>query len=79
MCSKVEFSIYDKFWIFLIKHSHYSDSQIMAILKQAELSGPVPELCREHGMATELPPFYRRLFSSDLYIDSSGGLNAFIH
>lgn len=27
----------------------YSDSQIMAILKQAEAGTPVPELYREHG------------------------------
>ena len=32
--------------------SRYSDSQIMAILKQAEAGTPVPELCREHGMST---------------------------
>ena len=32
--------------------SRYSDSQIMAILKQAEAGAPVPELCREHGMSS---------------------------
>jgi len=35
-----------------MKHSRYSDSQIMAILKQAEAGVPVPELCREHGMSS---------------------------
>lgn len=35
-----------------MKKSKYSDSQIMAILKQAEAGTPVPELCREHGMST---------------------------
>ncbi len=34
-----------------MKRSRYSDSQIMAILKQAESGVPVPELCREHGMS----------------------------
>ena len=34
-----------------MKKSKYSDSQIMAILKQAEAGKPVPELCREHGMS----------------------------
>ena len=34
-----------------MKKSKYSDSQIMAILKQAEAGVPVPELCREHGMS----------------------------
>ena len=34
-----------------MKKSKYSDSQIMAILKQAEAGTPVPELCREHGMS----------------------------
>jgi len=35
-----------------MKHSRYSDSQIMAILKQAEAGIPVSELCREHGMSS---------------------------
>ncbi len=34
-----------------MKRSRYSDSQIMAILKQAEEGIPVTELCREHGMS----------------------------
>ena len=34
-----------------MKRSRFSDSQIMAILKQAEAGTPVPELCREHGMS----------------------------
>ncbi len=34
-----------------MKKSRYTDSQIMAILKQAEAGSPVPELCREHGMS----------------------------
>ena len=34
-----------------MKKSRYSDSQIMAILKQAEAGTPVPQLCREHGMS----------------------------
>ena len=33
-----------------MKKSRYSESQIRAILKQAEGGVPVPELCREHGM-----------------------------
>ncbi len=35
-----------------MKKSHYSDSQILAILKQAEAGTPVPELCREHGISS---------------------------
>ena len=35
-----------------MKKSRYSDSQILAILKQAESGVPVPELCREHGMSS---------------------------
>ena len=35
-----------------MKTSKYSDSQIMAILKEAEAGTPVPELCREHGMSS---------------------------
>ncbi|MBN0911067.1 transposase, partial [Pseudomonas aeruginosa] len=32
--------------------SRFSDSQIIAILKQAEVGSPVPELCREHGISS---------------------------
>ena len=34
-----------------MKKSRYTDSQILAILKQAGVGTPVPELCREHGMS----------------------------
>ena len=34
-----------------MKTSRFSDSQILAILKQAEDGIPVAELCREHGMS----------------------------
>ena len=34
-----------------MKTSRYIDSQIMAILKQAESGIPAPQLCREHGMS----------------------------
>ena len=35
-----------------MKTSKYSDSQIMAILKEAEAGTLVPELCREYGMSS---------------------------
>jgi putative transposase len=35
-----------------VKTSRFSDSQIIAILKQAEAGSPVPELCREHGISS---------------------------
>ena len=35
-----------------MKTSKFSDSQILAILKQAEAGSPVPELCREHGISS---------------------------
>jgi len=35
-----------------VKTSRFSDSQIIAILKQAEAGSPVPELCREHGFSS---------------------------
>ncbi len=35
-----------------MKKSRYSDSQILAILKQAESGIPVAQLCREHGMSS---------------------------
>ena len=54
-----------------MKRSKHSDSQIMAILKQAEQSAPTPELCQEHNigiahsisgepnMAVWMPRLYR--------------------
>lgn len=35
-----------------MKTSRYSDSQVLAILKQAESGGPLQALCREHGMSS---------------------------
>jgi len=35
-----------------MKKSRFSDSAIMAILKQAESGSTVPDLCREHGMSS---------------------------
>lgn len=35
-----------------MKHSRFTDSQIIAVLKQAAGGSPVPELCREHGISS---------------------------
>lgn len=35
-----------------MKTSRFSDSQILAILKQAEGGTPVPEVCREHSVSS---------------------------
>lgn len=35
-----------------MKKSRFTDSQIVAALKQAEAGTPVPELCREHGISS---------------------------
>ena len=35
-----------------MKRSRFTDSQIMAVLKQAEAATPVPDLCRKHGVST---------------------------
>ena len=50
-----------------MKTSKFSDSQIMAILKQAEAGTPAPELCREHGISSATfykwrgnPPIFNR-------------------
>ena len=34
-----------------MKTSKYTESQIVAILKEAETGTPVPALCRQHGMS----------------------------
>lgn len=34
-----------------LKKSRFTDSQIIAIIKQSEAGSPVPELCREHGIS----------------------------
>jgi putative transposase len=35
-----------------MKKSRFTDSQIIAILKQAENGSAVPNLCREHGISS---------------------------
>ena len=35
-----------------MKKSRFSDSQIIAVLKQAEAGTPVPELCRTQGISS---------------------------
>lgn len=35
-----------------MKRSKFTESQIIAILKQNESGIPVPELCREHGISS---------------------------
>lgn len=34
-----------------MKKSRFTDSQILAILKQGEAGAPVAEICREHGIS----------------------------
>lgn len=40
-----------------MKQSRFTDSQIMAILKQAENGLAVPDVCREHGIS--VATFYK--------------------
>ncbi len=50
-----------------MKTSRYSDSQILAILKQAVSGTPVPALCCEHGMSNA---------SSYKWRENSGAMDA---
>jgi putative transposase len=52
-----------------MKTSGFSDSQIIAVLKQAEAGSPVPELCREHGISSAT--FYK-------WRSKYGGMDAFL-
>lgn len=40
-----------------MKKAHFTDSQVMASLKQADNCVPIPELCREHGKSSS--SFYK--------------------
>jgi putative transposase len=35
-----------------MKRSRFTDSQIIAVIKQSEAGTPVPTLCREHGISS---------------------------
>jgi putative transposase len=55
--------------IFYLKHrklymktSRFADSQIIAILKQAEIGSPVPGLCLEHGISNSMFDKWRSKF-----------------
>lgn len=41
-----------------MKKSRFTDSQILAVFKQAEAGTPVPQLCREHDISSAT--FYAR-------------------
>ena len=47
-----------------MKNSRFTDSQIWAILKQAEHGVPVPELCRQHGMSSSTFHKWRSKFGA---------------
>ena len=53
---KVEFSTKEE-ESSAMKQSRFTDSQIMAILKQVENGLAVPDVCREHGIS--VPTFYK--------------------
>lgn len=46
-----------------MKQSKFTDSQIIAILKQAENGIPVPQVCREHGISSATFYKWRSKFS----------------
>ena len=50
-----------------MKRSQFTDSQIMAILKQSDKGIPVPDICREHNISNST--FYK-------WRSKYGGMNA---
>jgi putative transposase len=46
-----------------MKTSRFTDTQIMAILKQDEAGSSVPDLCREHGISSASFYKWRTTFS----------------
>lgn len=51
-----------------MKTSRFTDSQIIAILKQAEAGTPVPERYREHGMSNASFYKWRNERSNNMYL-----------
>ena len=47
-----------------MKSSRFSNSQIIAVLKQAEAVTPVPGMCREHGISSATFYKWRSKFGS---------------
>ena len=57
-----------------MKRSKFSDSQILAVLKQAEVGTAVPDLCREHGISSGTSYKWRAKFGgmdASLYAEFS--------
>lgn len=45
-----------------MKESRFTDSQIIAVLKQAEGGAPLPDLCRQHGIRSATFDEWRNKF-----------------
>ena len=62
---------------FHMRRSRFTDSQIMAVLEQAEAGVKVPDLCREHGISSATFYKWRSRFGGKASVGTTSACTAF--